>query len=78
MMSESLDKQKIEKMYQTLRKAEWQNDRTGEYDDKKMVDRIERYLVKRRKKVNNCEIQADNICEFYEIQRRKYNQIFNR
>ena len=49
MMSESLDKQKIEKMYQTLRKAEWQNDRTGEYDDKKMVDRIERYLVKKAK-----------------------------
>ena|GEM_PF-6582413 len=48
-MSESLDKQKIEKMYQTLRKAEWQNDRTGKYDDKKMVDHIERYLVKKAK-----------------------------
>lgn len=35
MMSDSVDLKKVEIMYQTLRKAEWQNDRTGEFDDKK-------------------------------------------
>ncbi len=47
MMSDSVDLKKVEIMYQTLRKAEWQNDRTGEFDDKKMVERIERYLFKK-------------------------------
>ena len=47
MMSDSVDLKKVEVMYQTLRKAEWQNDRTGEFDDKKMVKLIERYLSKK-------------------------------
>ena len=49
MMSDSVDLKKVEIMYQTLRKAEWQNDRTGELDDKKRVERIERYLFKKAK-----------------------------
>lgn len=49
MMSDSVDVTKVEKIYQTLRKAEWQNDRTGEFDDKKMVERIEKYLIKKAK-----------------------------
>ena len=47
MMNDSIDMTKVEKMYQALRKAEWQNDRTGDCDDKKMVERIERYLIKK-------------------------------
>lgn len=47
MMSESGDLKKVESLYQNLRKAEWQNDHTGEFDDKQMVDRITKYLVKR-------------------------------
>ncbi len=49
MMSDSVNMEKIEKLYQVLRKAEWQNDRTGEFDDKKMVERIEKYLFKKAK-----------------------------
>lgn len=49
MMSDSIDMTKIETMYRVLRKNEWQNDRTGEFDDKKMVERIERYLIKKAK-----------------------------
>lgn len=48
-MSESVDLKKVENLYQTLRKAEWQNDHTGEFDDKQMVERIVRYLVKKAK-----------------------------
>lgn len=49
MMSELVDKEKIEKLYGALRKAEWENDRTGECDDRKMVERIENYLIKKAK-----------------------------
>lgn len=52
-MSESVDLKKVESLYQTLRKAEWQNDHTGEFDDKQMVDRIVNHLVKKaRDEVN--------------------------
>lgn len=53
MMSESVDLKKVENLYQTLRKAEWQNDHTGEFDDKQMVDRITNYLVKKAKEEVN-------------------------
>ena len=49
-MSESVDLKKVESLYQTLRKAEWQNDHTGELDDKKMVDVIVNYLTEIAKK----------------------------
>lgn len=46
MMSDSVDKEIVEAVYLKLRKAEYRNDRNGEYDDKKMVDAIVNYLVK--------------------------------
>lgn len=52
-MSESVDLKKVESLYQTLRKAEWQNDHTGELDDKQMVDRIVNHLVKKAKEEVN-------------------------
>ena len=52
-MSESVDLKKVESLYQTLRKAEWQNDHTGEFDDKQMVDRIVHHLVKKAKEEVN-------------------------
>ena len=48
-MSESVDLKKVESLYQTLRKAEWQNDHTGEFDDKQMVN----HLVKKAKEEVN-------------------------
>ena len=39
-MSESVDLKKVESLYQTLRKAEWQNDHTGEFDDKHLISRF--------------------------------------
>lgn len=44
-MGDSINMEKIEKLYQVLRNEEWRNDRTGAFDDKKMVERIERYLI---------------------------------
>lgn len=53
MMSESVDRKKVENLYQILRRAEWQNDRTGEFDDRKMVERIEKYLLRKAKEEVN-------------------------
>ena len=39
MMSDTVNKETVE----------WQNDRTGEFDEKKMVERIEKYLIKKAK-----------------------------
>lgn len=50
MMSDSIDMEKVEAMYRRLRVEEWKNDRTGVYDDKKMVTLIENYLIKQAKK----------------------------
>lgn len=49
MMSDIVDKETVEAMYLKLRKAEYKNDRTGELDDKKMVDAITNYFVKAAK-----------------------------
>ena len=49
MMSDTVNKETVETIYRTLRKAEWQNDRTGEFDEKKMVERIEKYRIKKAK-----------------------------
>lgn len=48
-MSDTVNKETVETIYRVLRKAEWQNDRTGEFDEKKMVERIEKYLIKKAK-----------------------------
>lgn len=45
-MSETIDLKKLNDMYTSLRKDELRNEKTGEYDDKKMVDRIANYLLK--------------------------------
>ena len=50
MMSDTLDKETVENVYLKLRKTEYRNDRTGEYDDKKMVDVIVNYLTEIAKK----------------------------
>lgn len=50
MMSDSVDLKKVEIMYQTLRKAEWQNDRTGEFDDKKWWNALNDTCLKRPRK----------------------------
>jgi len=44
-----MDEQRLQKMYDTIRKEELRNDKTGQYDDKAMVDRIMRYILKEAK-----------------------------
>ena len=41
-----IDPKKLNDMYTTLRRNELRNEKTGEYDDKKMVERIFNYLLK--------------------------------
>ena len=49
MMSEPVDPKKLNVMYAALRKDELRNEKTGVYDDKAMVDRIAKYLLKHAK-----------------------------
>lgn len=42
-----MDEQKLRKMYDLIRSDELRNDKTGQYDDKDMVDRIMKYLLKK-------------------------------
>lgn len=44
-----MDEQKIRMMYDTIRKDEIRNDKTGQFSDKEMVDRITKYLYKKAK-----------------------------
>ena len=48
-----MDEQKLRKMYDEIRGVELKNDKTGQYDDKEMVDRIMRYLLKKAKEEVN-------------------------
>lgn len=48
-MSESVDPKKLSSMYAILRKEELRNEKTGVYDDKAMVERIAKYLLKNAK-----------------------------
>lgn len=41
-----MDEQRLQIMYDRIRKDELRNDKTGQYDDKEMVDRIVKYLHK--------------------------------
>ncbi len=41
-----MDEQKLREMYDKIRKEELRNDKTSQYDDKGMVDRILKYLHK--------------------------------
>ena len=48
-----MDEQKLRKMYDEIRGAELRNDKTGQHDDKYMVDRIMRYLLENAKEEVN-------------------------
>ena len=48
-MSETVDSKKLNTLYTILRKDELRNEKTGVYDDKKMVERIAKFLLKQAK-----------------------------
>lgn len=45
----NIDAEKLDKMYMEIRKAEIKNDKTGQWDDKEMVNKITNFLIKMAK-----------------------------